>query len=218
MAKLSTELHRYFFEEELPLANLEEDRSSDIKLGDILALAGERTFGFIFVIVALPSAVPLPAVGYSIPFGLVLFTLAIQLIIGRKQPWLPQRVVNHPIKRKMAQKFVKAALPGLGKLEALTQPRMTFVCTSIPGRIVLGCAIALMATFMMIPIPGTNTFPALAIFIMGFGLVEDDGAISLGGLFVGAFVTVVMVSVVLAAIWGGSSLLDALKAWIKNLI
>ena len=63
MARLSVELNRYFFE---------EDRSSDIKLIDILELAGERVFGFLFVILALPSALPVPAPGYSIPFGILM--------------------------------------------------------------------------------------------------------------------------------------------------
>ena len=35
---------------------------------------------------------------------------------------------------------------------------------------------------MMIPIPGTNTLPAMGIFVTGFGLLDDDGAISIGGL------------------------------------
>lgn len=43
MAKLSVELERYFFEEE---------RASNVKLADILSLAGERIFGFLFVTLA----------------------------------------------------------------------------------------------------------------------------------------------------------------------
>ena len=34
----------------------------------------------------------------------------------------------------------------------------------------------------MIPIPGTNTLPAIGIFVTGFGLLDDDGFISLSGL------------------------------------
>ncbi|MDY7015995.1 MAG: exopolysaccharide biosynthesis protein [Cyanobacteriota bacterium] len=215
MAKLSTELHRYFFEED---ALLEKEGLSYVKLGDILALAEERIFGFLFVTLALPSAIPVPAAGYSIPFGILLALLAVQLIMGRQRPWLPRRMVNSSIKRETARKFVKAGLPWLRRLEALTRPRLTFICTSLPGRVVLGCTIALMATSMMIPIPGTNTFPAAGIFIIGMGLVEDDGAISLGGVIFCGLVVALMVSVVLAFIYGGTSLLDALKTWIKGLI
>ena len=35
---------------------------------------------------------------------------------------------------------------------------------------------------MMIPIPGTNTVPAMIVFILGFSLIEEDGFISLVGL------------------------------------
>ncbi len=51
MAKLSLELNRYFFE---------ESRTATVTLADILALAGERLFGFLLVILALPSALPIP--------------------------------------------------------------------------------------------------------------------------------------------------------------
>lgn len=48
----------------------------------------------------------------------------------------------------------------------------------------MGVAIALMSISMMIPVPGTNTLPAMGIFVTGFGLLDDDGFISLAGLVV----------------------------------
>jgi hypothetical protein len=89
MARLSVELQRYFFEEERP---------PKVTLTEVLQLAGERIFGFLFVILALPSALPVPAPGYSTPFGLVLFLLAVQLIAGAKLPWLPQGLVVSQLK------------------------------------------------------------------------------------------------------------------------
>lgn len=207
MAKLSVELNRYFFEEE---------RLPQVKLGDILALAGERIFGFLFVVLALPSALPLPAAGYSTPFGIVMLLLALQLIVGARRPWLPQRIYNSSIKLENAQKFVKAGIPWFRRIEAITKPRQSWICTSLPGRVILGCAIALMAIFMIIPIPGTNTLPAMVIFVIGFGLVEDDGIISIAGLILGALIAVLTTSVIAAFIWGGTSLLDSLKTWLKG--
>jgi hypothetical protein len=49
---------------------------------------------------------------------------------------------------------------------------------------VIGVAIALMSIFMIIPIPGTNTLPAMGIFVTAFGLQENDGFISLVGLII----------------------------------
>ncbi len=175
MSKLSVELQRYFFAEE---------RTAKVNLADILNLAGERVFGFLFVLLALPSALPVPAPGYSVPFGILLFLLAVQLIVGAKQPWFPKGWLERPIPLEKVQGFIKAGMPWLQKIEVISRPRLTYVCTSFIGRIIIGCAIALMAISMMLPIPLTNTLPAIGIFITGFGLLDDDGAISLGGLVV----------------------------------
>lgn len=208
MAKLSTEFHRFFFEEE---------RSPQVTLADILLLAEERIFGFLFVVLSLPSALPVPAPGYSTPFGFLIFLLAVQLIIGSRIPWLPKRLVSHPLELTTVQGILKAGLPWLKRIETLTRPRLTPICVSLPGRVVIGIAIALMGISMMIPIPGTNTLPAMGIFVTGFGLMEDDGAISLAGLVLCLMGGILSTSILLAVLWGSSSLLDLLKEWLSSL-
>ncbi|MBT5692093.1 MAG: exopolysaccharide biosynthesis protein, partial [Opitutae bacterium] len=42
----------------------------------------EKGFGILLMMFALPSALPVPAPGYSIPFGIILALLAGQLILG----------------------------------------------------------------------------------------------------------------------------------------
>ncbi|MBE9057972.1 exopolysaccharide biosynthesis protein [Sphaerospermopsis sp. LEGE 08334] len=205
MAKLSNELQRYFFEEERP---------EKVTLADILLLAGERIFGFLLVILSLPSALPVPAPGYSVPFGILIFILAVQLVAGAKTPWLPPKMLNHQIQLSTVQGFLKAGLPWLRRIEAIARPRLSYICTTLPGRVTIGVAISLMAISMMIPIPGTNTLPAMGIFVTAFGLSEDDGAISLGGLVLCLMGGILTTSILLALVWGGSSLLDVIKAWL----
>lgn len=208
MAKLSAELQRYFFDEE---------RSSDIKLADILNLTQERVFGFLLVILSLPSALPVPAPGYSIPFGILIFLLAVQMMAGARVPWLPQKLLNGSMKLSTVRAFLNKGLPWLKRIESLTRPRLTYVCTSSIGRTVMGVAICLMAISMMIPIPGTNTLPAIGIFVTAFGLQEDDGFICLAGLAICLCAGILSTSIILAVIWGGASLLDVIKDFIKSL-
>lgn len=203
MSRLSIELERFFFEEK---------QTSQVTLADILVIAGERIFGFLFVVLALPSALPVPAPGYSTPFGVLIFLLAIQLVIGAKTPWLPQKMLNFSMKIESVQGVVKAGIPWLKRIEAIARPRLSYICTTLPGRVTIGIAIALMAISMMIPIPGTNTLPAMGIFVTGFGLLEDDGAISLGGLVLCLMGAILTTSILLALWFGGSSLLDLIKA------
>ncbi|MGD1862700.1 MAG: exopolysaccharide biosynthesis protein [Leptolyngbyaceae cyanobacterium] len=207
MARLSVELEQFFFD---------DSRSEQITLTDILSLAEERTFGFLFVLLALPSALPIPAPGYSTPFGIVMFVLAVQLIAGRQRPWLPESWKTKGFGLLQIQKVMKAGLPWLQRIEMLSRPRLTPVCTTRGGKAVLGLIIALVSICMMIPIVGTNTVPAIGIFITGFGLLDDDGFISIIGLticLVGASITGV---ILFAGVQGGSAALRFILEYITN--
>ncbi|KAI9133810.1 exopolysaccharide biosynthesis protein [Acaryochloris sp. CCMEE 5410] len=208
MARLSSELQRTFLDNEHP---------PHVTLQELLTLAEERVFGVLFVVLALPSALPVPAPGYSVPFGVMIFLLSVQMIAGSKQPWFPQKFSTHPVALSTVQGILKKALPRLRNIEAITRPRFLPICTSVPGRIIIGCILALMGISMMIPIPGTNTVPAIGIFVTGFGLLEDDGAISLGGLVISLFGAAITISILVAFIWGGSSLIEIIKGWLEGL-
>ncbi|MCI3281189.1 exopolysaccharide biosynthesis protein [Synechococcus sp. PCC 6717] len=182
-----------------------------VTLADILQLAGERTFGFLLVVLSLPSALPIPAPGYSTPFGIVLLILGVQLMLGATAPWLPPRLLARTMPRSHAQNILRRALPWLRRIELISRPRLRLICTSRGGRLLLGAAVSLMAISMILPIPGTNTLPAMGIFITGFGLLDDDGLISLAGLVVCLMGLAVTTSILVALMWGGSSLLDLLK-------
>lgn len=205
MAQLSKDLHRYFIE------NPPGDR---VTLSEVLTLAGERTFGFLFVLLALPSALPIPAAGYSTPFGIVMLLLAVQLIVGSKSPWLPARIMKYPLPLDKVQGLVKAGIPWMQRIEKVCKPRLRGICMTQIGRTFLGIAIALMAISMMIPIPGTNTLPAMGIFVIGFGLLEDDGAIAIGGLTLCVMGAILTTSILYAIAVGGTSLYD----WIKGIV
>ena len=221
MAKLSAELQRYFLDAPSLTPTPHETAAAEVAtlgnevtLNELLTLGGERTFGFLFVLLSLPSALPVPAPGYSIPFGIVMLLLAIQLIIGRAKPWMPEGWMAKGFERSKVAGFITKGLPWLQKIEAISRPRLSVICTSPVGRFVLGIAIALMSICMMIPIPGTNTLPAIGIFVIGFGLLDDDGAISLAGLTI----CTLAIGLVGTILFLGVEAVDQGKIWIKDLL
>lgn len=208
MAKFSVELQNFFFSDE---------RTDSVTLVDVLELAGERTFGFLLVLLALPSALPVPAPGYSIPFGIVILLLAVQLMMGRNRPWFPEWFRKRSLKTKQAQGIIKAGIPWLRRLESISKPRYAFICTSSTGRLILGGAIALMGLSMLIPLPLTNTLPAIGVFIIGFSLLEDDGAISIMGLTVSVIAGALSITLIVAYWVGGLTLVNTIIDQIRNL-
>jgi hypothetical protein len=209
MAKLSVELNNYFFA---------ESRGATVTLADILNLTEERIFGFLMAILSLPSALPLPAPGYSTPFGIALLVLAVQLVMGRDRPWLPAKILNGSMKLETVQKFVKMGTPWIQKIENVTKPRLAYICTSPPGRVMLGIAMALMAISMMIPIPGTNTLPAMGIFVISFGLLEEDGLICIGGLFLCSLGAVLTTSILVFGTVAVERFINLVKDYVINLM
>jgi len=188
MARLSKDLRDYFFS---------DDRVDYVTFADIMVLAKERTFGIVFIILSFPSALPVPAPGYSTPFGIVIMLIAAQMIMGRDQLWLPARIRNAKIELRKVRKILNKGLPFLEKIEIITRPRMVPICSSQAGKSILGMVIIVMALSMCLIIPGTNTLPAFGIFVIGFGLLDDDGLLCLGGIVVSILAATVTTAILI---------------------
>ena len=160
MARLSVELQRYFLDDENPAIADALPTQETITLNEVLAIAGERTFGFLFVLLSIPSALPIPAPGYSTPFGFVIFLLAVQLVAGRDQPWLPEKLRKKGFGKAQVQDLLRKGMPWLKRVETVSRPRLTPICTSRLGQALVGGFITLAAISMMLPFPLTNTLPA----------------------------------------------------------
>jgi len=152
-----------------------------LTLGEALDLLGERSFGALFVLLALPAALPLPAAGYAVPFGLGIFVLGIELIAGRSRPWLPARI----LKMKLPSLDPDSrALALLERIEGLFRARGPGLHG--PFRAMVGLTACCLGGLMMIPIPGTNTLPGACALVMGMGILYRDGLWTAAGMVIGA--------------------------------
>ena len=67
------------------------DTSQDTTIGALADSLGERAFGALMFIFAVPNAIPMPP-GTSAILGLPLVILTWQVLAGRQSLWLPQVV------------------------------------------------------------------------------------------------------------------------------
>ncbi len=164
---------------------LQVPEGEELTIGRMVDSVQEKGFGFLLLILSLPSALPIPAPGYSTPFGIVLALLGIQMIAGRSKPWLWEKGRKTRLSRKFAEGMVGAATKFLGATERFIKPRFSWVGSEF-GQRILGILVVLMAGLMILPIPYTNTFPAMVIFAIGVGLCEDDGLVAALAFVIGA--------------------------------
>ena len=160
-----------------------DTNKGSITLGSIIDAVGDKGFGLLLLVLSLPSALPIPAAGYSTPFGILMTLLGLQMVWGYERPWLPKRAKKMKLKRSLVKKMVASSQWFLNKIERFIRPRLGLFCGTTGNRI-MGLLVIAMAFLMILPIPLTNTAPAFVIFLMGIGLSEDDGLFGLGAAFV----------------------------------
>ena len=156
-----------------------------ITLGALRSSLGDRGFGLSMLLLSLPSALPVPAPGYSTPFGIALVGLAGQMLLGRKEPWLPARIEAWELSPTAAKTMLGAAIAFLSRIEHLVKPRGRWVRSRL-GMVVPAILVMLMGGLMILPIPGTNTAPAGTIFLIGVGMLEKDGLLISGATLLAA--------------------------------
>jgi len=214
-------LHRHAAEH-LPLGEtllqiVKSDHAEGVSIGEIVDAVGEKGFGLLLVVLSLPSALPIPAPGYSTPFGIMIALLAIQMLMGRQEVWMPKRLRTTRIKPRFAEKMIGAASKFLSKIERFIRPRQQWI-RSYPGEASLAVVILIMACLMMLPIPFTNTFPAMVIFLIGIALSEEDGLLAIVAFTVGCLAVLLYGGIIYLLITQGPQAIDHLKETIKSLM
>lgn len=196
---------------------LEQKKGKAISFKAILSAVDDKSFGLLLMLFALPSALPVPAAGYSTPFGIILALLGFQMCRGRHYPWLPKRVLKYEFKSGFAQKMIHGIEWTGKKIEWLVKPRMESFCQKF-GHAIMGILVILMAGLMILPIPLTNTAPAMVIFLIGMGLSEHDGLL----LFFAFIISLLAISVYSFVLWlffkYGIAGISQIKEWILSVL
>jgi len=106
------------------LAGLAAPQAGSVSLADVIAAVGERSFGAILVLLAIPNMLAGVIPGLSIVLGLPLMLLSLQLIVAASRPWLPRRLAKLEIHRSDLRRLVDKGSPHLRRLERGPRPRL----------------------------------------------------------------------------------------------
>ncbi len=157
----------------------------DVSFHQILRMIRGRGFPCLLIFLVLPFLVPVPLPGLSVPIGLVLMLFGIWIAIG-KRPFLPQWFLERHISYPILERILLKAIPLITYMEKLLHPRMHFFTRWRVFQLVNGFAIMIngVALMLPLPIPFTNTIPAIAVALLSAGVMEKDGLFILLGYFV----------------------------------
>ncbi|GAA0617438.1 hypothetical protein GCM10009547_19590 [Sporichthya brevicatena] len=156
-------------------------------LGGLLKHFGQQAFAVAFVLLMMPSALPIPTAGITHVLEAATLLLALQLVVGRDEPWLPRRVRDKELKSLQSEKARRRLVTPLEKVEKIARPRFARTVQSNAGRIVFGLIVVLFVIGAIVapPFSGLDTLPSAGIVLVSLGVLFGDAILVGVGVLAG---------------------------------
>jgi hypothetical protein len=178
-------------------------------LGSLIELFEEKSFAIVFVLLLGVPALPLPTGGATHVFEIIAMLLALELILGRNEIWLPQRWRRLELAGDKQQRFIAALMRMIRRLERISRPRLSFLFDHRLSNVVFGLLVIAgsVAAFVAPPFTGLDTLPALGVVLLSLAMLLEDFLVVIAALIVGVAGVTLEVILGSAAIHGIDKLL-----------
>jgi len=184
------------------------DGDGDKTLDGLITLFGRGSFALLFVILLGVPALPLPTAGATHVFEAIAVLLALQLVAGREEIWLPARWRRIELAGPRQQRFLNGLTKLIGRLERLSRPRLRFLFEHRLTDVVFGLTVIALSVgaFVAPPFSGLDTLPSLGVVLLALGVLLEDALVVIAALAVGVAGIALEIILGSAAVSGVSSL------------
>jgi hypothetical protein len=182
-------------------------RKSEKTLGGLVDAFGDKSFAVLLVLLLGVPALPLPTGGVTHVFEVIAVLLALELICGRRNVWLPQRWRERELAGTREQRFVSGLLKLIRRLERISRPRLRFLFHRRFTDIIFGVLVigGTAGAFFAPPFSGLDTLPALGVVLLSLGVLLEDFLVAAAGAGMGALGIALELAL-------GAAVLDAVRA------
>ena len=179
-------------------AALSEER---VSMQTLAQAHGTAAHGTLLLLMAGPCLLPVPGVGTVLGFGMA--ALAAAMWQGHSSACLPRRVAELELSRHWAQRVLGMLASAYAMAGRFARARLSHLA-SAGRRSWTAAAIGVMAFIVVLPIPFGNLLPALAMMLIGLGLIFRDGIAVVLGLVTAGLALFVTAGLMLMAWISGS--------------
>jgi hypothetical protein len=177
-------------------------------LGGLALLFARKSFAILFVVLLALPALPLPTGGATHVFEAIAVVIAIELIAGRREVWLPSRWRRRELVGDR-QRVLTWLLKLIRWLERFSRPRLSFLFDHRLSNVVFGVLVigGSVGAFLAPPFTGLDTLPALGVVLLSLGVLLEDFLVVGIGVAVGVAGVSLEIAVGSAVLHGVGSLL-----------
>jgi hypothetical protein len=140
-------------------------------------------------------ALPLPTGGASHVLEVVTMLLALELVVGRRTIWLPERWKRLPLAGVSRQRLATTLLKLIRRLERFSRPRFRPLLDQRLSGVMFGVLVLGMTVtaFVAPPFSGLDTLPSLGVVVLSLGFLMEDAVLAGIGLVIGVLGAVVVI-------------------------
>ena len=179
-----------------------------LTLGDILTETSERGFSLVITLLVLPFLFPMPP-GLTSPLGGACLILSLQMVLGRRSPWIPKKIANYQFPSSFAQVILQNLRRVTKIIEKIARPRLEKVANHPLIWRFNGLCISWLTILLISPVPFTNPIPTVGILLLAIATIESDGL-----LMCISYVATVLITLIFGfigyALWLAPNLLPAI--------
>lgn len=157
--------------------------------GGVQTIFKEKGFAVIFILLMFTAALPLPTGGVTHVFEIITMLLALEMIAGRQNIWLPKKWGDRPINPILRDKLLPKMVSFIRWFERYSKPRLADIMNSNIFLRLVGLVVFVLAlgSLVALPFSGLDTLPALGVVVISLSLILEDFYIFILGLTLGAF-------------------------------
>lgn len=164
-------------------------RQDTFEFAEFWDVMEKRGFGPMLALPSFIACTPIGAIpGIPSLAGGTILLIALQILLGRRHPWLPQKVMQLNCDADQLRFIVDKVKPYAVRVDRFLVPRCFFMRQPVFRSFIALCCAG--CGLVMIPlelIPFMGLIPAFAVFIMAIGMATDDGAVALFGVSLSLF-------------------------------
>ncbi|WP_149194636.1 exopolysaccharide biosynthesis protein [Luteimonas suaedae] len=158
-------------------------REGQVSVAEMLAAAGQRSFGVLLLVPGLIVLSPLSGMpGLPTAVAVLVLLVAVQLLCRRHHVWLPEWALRRSVSTGLLQRAVRILRPVARVVDRLTRPRLR-VLADAEGLALYPIALLCLLIALTMPplelIPFANSVAGAALTAFGLALVTRDGLLAL---------------------------------------
>jgi hypothetical protein len=182
-------------------------RDAPKTVGALSTEFGDRSFAVTILLLMFLPALPIPTGGLTHVFELISIIIALQMVLGRRTLWLPQRFAQRELGASITGKAVPFISRRIRWFERFSRPRLAGLFDQHWFIRVLGLVIIAFTVGAAVapPFSGLDTLPALGVVGICLAIIlEDIFVLAIGSAIgVGGIALILTIGAALAHFVGG---------------